>query len=329
MRLPCLSLLLAMTSACAAAQEHPKKPGVANAQLRIPIGQLQPDAVFAVPGAPDWLAVDEHVFVANGPKNSVARLDPKTNQVAATIDVGKGPDAGLAVGFGSVWAPCVGDSSLCRVDLATNKVVATIPIGIADAEGGLAVGADSVWMLTDKKGVLSRIDPASNKVVADIRVEPGCFCAAFGEGALWLTCTEKSLLLRVDPKKNLVVESIAVGKQPRFLAVGEGAVWTLDQGSGTVTRVDTKTNMVVATIEAGLPGGGGEIAVGEGSVWVTVFQYPLTRIDPHTNKVAQQFFGPGGDSVRVGHGSVWLCNLREGNVWRLDPKRIEATRRPE
>jgi hypothetical protein len=34
----------------------------------------------------------------------------------------------------------------------------------------------------------------------------------------------------------------------------------------------------------------------------------------------------GGDAIRVGHGSVWLSNLRQGNVWRLDPKRIEATR---
>jgi virginiamycin B lyase len=39
----------------------------------------------------------------------------------------------------------------------------------------------------------------------------------------------------------------------------------------------------------------------------------------------QQFFGPGGDAIRVGHGSVWLSNLRQSNVWRLDPKRVEAT----
>jgi virginiamycin B lyase len=39
----------------------------------------------------------------------------------------------------------------------------------------------------------------------------------------------------------------------------------------------------------------------------------------------QQFFGEGGDAVRVGLGSVWLSNLRAGNVWRLDPRRIEAT----
>ena len=82
----------------------------------------------------------------------------------------------------------------------------------------------------------------------------------------------------------------------------------------------------MATIQAGIPGGGGELAAGEGSVWATSFQYPITRIDPATNQVAQQFFGPGGDSIRVGLGSVWLSNLRAGNVWRIDPRRIEATR---
>ena len=69
----------------------------------------------------------------------------------------------------------------------------------------------------------------------------------------------------------------------------------------------------------------GDIAVGEGSVWVTSFEFPLSRIDPSTNAVVQQFYGKGGDAVRVGLGSVWLSNLEAHNVWRLDPRRIEAT----
>src|SRR5205823_13281780 len=73
------------------------------------------------------------------------------------------------------------------------------------------------------------------------------------------------------------------------------------------------------------PGGRGESAAGEGSVWVTSFGYPLSRIDPASDKVVQQFVGAGGDSVRVGLGSVWLTDLRGGRVWRLDPRRIEAT----
>ena len=129
----------------------------------------------------------------------------------------------------------------------------------------------------------------------------------------------------MNPRTNAVEATIAVGQKPRFLTVGGGSVWTLNQGDGSVSRIDPKTNKVVATIEAGIPGEGGEIAAGEGSVWATIFGIPITRIDPSTNKVVQQFVGPGGDAIRVGRGFIWLSNLQQGNVWRLDPKRIEAT----
>ena len=159
----------------------------------------------------------------------------------------------------------------------------------------------------------------------EIPVAPGSYGIAYGEDAVWVTSTDKSVVTRINPFNNLITETIAVGKGPRFIAVGEGGVWTLNQGDGTISRIDPKSNKVVATIEAGLVGPGGEIAAGEGSVWATLFKYPITRIDPGTNKVVQQFVGEGGDAIRVGHGSVWLSNLKAQNVWRLDPRRIEAT----
>jgi YVTN family beta-propeller protein len=178
--------------------------------------------------------------------------------------------------------------------------------------------------MTDAKGTLARVDPKTNNVIATIQVAPGSFAAAFGGDAVWITSTEQSVLTRVDPKTNKVVATIPIGQKPRFLSIGEGSVWTLNQGDGTISRVDMRANKLVANIEAGLPGGGGEIAVGEGSVWVTMMEIPLTRIDPSTNKVVQQFFGKGGDSVRVGHGSVWLSDLEGGKLLRLDAKKIKA-----
>jgi len=320
--------LVALSLSCAAVQEAqpPKRPGVSSPDVRIPIEKLKPDAVFEVGGAPDWLAVDEQVWVSNAPKNNVGRLDPKTNTVAALIDVGKEPGSGLAAGFGSLWVPNCGDSTLSRIDLATGKVSATFPMTFADSEGGIATGAGSVWVLTDTRSTLARIDPSNNKIVAQVRLAPGSCAVAFGEKSVFATSAQENLLTRIDPQTNLVVETIAVGPKPRFLAIGFGSAWTLNQGDGSISRVDLATNKVVATIQAGIPGGGGELAAGEGSVWATSFQYPITRIDPATNQVAQQFFGPGGDSIRVGLGSVWLSNLRAGNVWRIDPRRIEATR---
>ncbi len=301
-----------------------QKPGVATPGVQIPIALLKPETVYDVPGAPDWIAIDESVWISNAPKNNVARLDPKSNKVE-TIEVGKKPCSGLAAGFGSLWVPNCGDQTVSRIDLKTGKMTATFPMHIADSEGGIAIGAESVWMLTDKKGTLARIDPSNNKVVAEIYVAPGSYAVAFGEGSVWATSTETNVVTRVDPKTNLIVASITVGKKPRFLTVGEGGVWTLNQGDGSVTRIEPKTNTVAATIEAGVPGEGGEIAAGEGSIWVTMPEFPITRIDPATNKVVQQFKGEGGDAIRVGLGWVWLSNYKKGTVWKIDPKRILAT----
>jgi virginiamycin B lyase len=113
--------------------------------------------------------------------------------------------------------------------------------------------------------------------------------------------------------------TVEVGPGPRFLTTGAGSAWTLNQGDGTVSRVDAKTGKLIANIALGVPGSGGEIAFGEGHVWATVFQIPITEIDPATNTVIKQWFGEGGDSIRVGHGSIWLSNLRAHNVWRLSP----------
>jgi YVTN family beta-propeller protein len=286
------------------------------------IGAIKPIAVFPVEGTPDWQVVtDDAVWVTNGPKNTVHRMDAKTNKVVATIEVGKKPCSGLAYGFGSLWVPNCGDGTLSRVDVKEAKVAATLPYGPANSVGGLVASKDSVWMLSDAGQTLLRIDPATNRAVASLLMPSASYVVVLGEDqALWVVSTEKSQVIRVDPATNLITDRIEVGPHPRFSTAGGGAIWTLNQGDGTVSRIDVKSRKLITNIDIGAPGGGGEIAFGEGAVWVTLFEIPLTQIDPETNKVVKQWFGPGGDSVRVGHGSVWLSNLREQNVWRLDPK---------
>jgi virginiamycin B lyase len=299
---------------------RPPPPGVSTPGVKRDMSEIHPDAVFPVEGTPDWQVVtDDAIWVSNGPKNSVHRLDVKTNAVAAAVTVGKRPCSGLAAGFGSVWVPNCGDKTISRVDMKTNTVVATIAVGPAASEAGIAASPEGVWIVTDAKGVLSKIDPAENKVVAEVTVPANSAGVTYGEGAVWVTTPETNMLTRVDPKSATVTASIEVGSKPRFLTTGAGSAWTLNQGDGTITRVNAKTAKVVATIEAGLTGTGGELAFGEGRVWATIPQIPLSEIDPATNQVVRQWVGPGGDSVRAAHGSVWLSNLREQNVWRFKP----------
>jgi YVTN family beta-propeller protein len=315
-------------SAAEAAQEkakrppRPPRPGVGIPETRREMASLKPLAVFPVEGTPDWQAVTEDaVWVSNGPRNTVHRLDAKTNQVVAVVEVGQRPCSGLAAGFGSVWVPNCGSRTVSRVDTATNQVVATIPVGPANSEGGIAASPEAVWMATDlENGTLVRIDPASNRVTAEIDIAPGSVGVAYGEGFVWVSSVQHSVVTKVNPKTNQVEAVIAVGPNPRFLTTGAGSVWTLNQGDGTVTRVDAATNQVITHIPTGAPGAGGEIAYGEGYVWFTVFEIPITQIDPATNTVVKQWFGEGGDAIRIGHGSIWLSNLRQQNLWRIDPK---------
>ncbi len=310
-----------------AAKDAPKKsrrpppPGVATPGVKRDMADIKPDFSYPIEGTPDWqVLTEDSVWVTNGPKNTIHRINAKTNELAAPIEVGKRPCSGLAAGFGSIWVPNCGDKTVSRVDMATNRVTATIPVGPAVSEGGIAASPDAVWLVTDAKGTLSRIDPATNKVAAEVEVPPNSASCYYGEGAVWVTTPEKNLLTRVDPKTNRATATIEVGRGPRFLTVGAGSVWTLNQGDGTISRVDAKTAKLIVNIEAGIPGNGGEIAFGEGFVWATIPQIPLSQIDPATNQVVKQWTGPGGDSVRAGHGSVWLSNLRQQNVWRFSPK---------
>src|SRR5262249_19029064 len=73
-----LILLFSLTQSTKPARAP--RPGVKDPGVRVAISALKPDAVFEAPGAPDWIAIDESVWVSNGPKNSVVRIDPKSNK---------------------------------------------------------------------------------------------------------------------------------------------------------------------------------------------------------------------------------------------------------
>ncbi len=294
-----------------------RKTGVQTPGVQHEMADLIPVATFAVKGRPDWMAVTgDAVWVASSSVNHVVRLDAKTNQPGTIVTVAK-PCAGLAVGFGSLWIPSCGDHTVVRVDAETGAPQATIAAGPADDEGGIAVGAGSVWIVTSKDSDLARIDPRTNAVSAHIHLPAGSFNPVFGNDSIWVSSNTGGTLVRVNPATDKVVSETPVGSMPRFITLGAGSIWVLNQSDGTIARVDASTGKQTALIAAGVPGEGGEITFGDGAVWASVMDYPITRIDPATNTVTGQWHGVGGDSIRVGHGSVWLTNLTGAKVWRL------------
>ena len=282
------------------------------------IADLHPVATIATGGTPDWMAMSpDSVWISNDAIRSVQRVDARTNRLTARIAVNGEPCSGLLYAFRSVWSPVCGKHpSLDRIDPSTNAVIAVYPIHPQNSEGGIAASEDSIWLATSD-GALSRVDPATGRVVQRIAIPSGSLNPLYANGIVWLTSGEHDKLLAIDPHSGKILARVRVGSKPRFLTAAGGFVWTLNQGDGTITKVDATGKRVVATIHANIPGHGGEITYGNGSVWATLIKTPLTRVDGRTNAILGQWYGIGGDAVRFGHGSVWLTDYDHGRVWRL------------
>ena len=299
------------------------RAGIQTPGVQIPFAALKAEAEVAA--APAWIGVADSLLLPNAEKGTLDRLDLKTNKPVDSIADLSEPCGGAITAFGSVWVPGCPAQALVRIDPKTWKVTGKVATGAGAAQPALAASADSVWVLSDNKTTLSRVDPDQNAVVAEIRLPAGCNSLTFGETALWATCPSDGHLVRINPQTNLVEKYIEVAGEPEAIAIGEGSVWVYCRKEGKIERIDPKTNKSVKIIETGVPGAHGEMAIGLGSLWLTQEGFPLTRIDPQTEKVVQQFFGAGGGAIQIAANSLWLSNRAEKTLWRIDPKRVAAT----
>lgn len=96
-------------------------------------------------------------------RGSIQRINPRTNKVAAQINVGLAP-LFIAVGENSVWTLNQGDGTVSRIDPHTNKVNATIDVKAAGGGGDIATGAGKVWIRGNRTVFLLAVDPKTNSV---------------------------------------------------------------------------------------------------------------------------------------------------------------------
>jgi virginiamycin B lyase len=283
------------------------------------IAELTPEVTIHVGKTADWVAITaDAVLVGSTGPFAVHRIDPRTNQLVASVALPGEPCAGLATGFGSLWVPmCTAKPSLAKVDLAANRLTAVFDVGPAAAEGGITAGAGDVWLIIDKAGTLARIDPSTGAIRGTIKVPAGSYNPYFSDGQIWVTRAEGAELTPVDAATGAVLASVRTGPNPRFLTAAAGAIWTLNQGDGSLTRVDARSREATIALALGTPGHGGDIAGGAGMVWTTMPKVPLSAVATRTNTLQCQWAGPGGDSLGIGFGAIWLTDYRAGTIARI------------
>jgi DNA-binding beta-propeller fold protein YncE len=303
------------------------KGGIKTPGVQIPFTNLKAEFAFETPKPPGWIGFTDAIFVPNQAGDGLDRIDPRAKEAKlgdALTDL-KQPCGGIVNAFTSLWVVNCGDGTLARVDAKTNKPTASIAAGVGRSRRLIAATSDSIWLLSDTHATLSRIDPQEKTVVAELRVPADCGSLIYGESALWLACPGENRVLRIDPATNLVDKSIEVSAQPEALAIGETSVWVLCAKDGKLERIDPKTNKVVKTIELGAPAGGGSVTIGDGFAWVAMPGFPITRVDPGTDKVVQQFYGDAFGVLQSAGGFLWLADTKSGKLLKIDPKRVIAT----
>ena len=185
------------------------------------------------------------VWVATG--TGVARLDPETQEVVATISAPNPSD--LAVGGDAVWLVSTmgggwrtevgpggteegtGLGSVTRIDPGTNSVAATIPVGAS--LGSLAIVGDEVWVANAFDTTISIIDHSNNAVIETIDT-PGLEGMAVVGDKVWGQWLEEIddrahwMLRRYDPVSRQLETTIDVTDQ----IVGDGSPWFLEDWLG-------------------------------------------------------------------------------------------------
>jgi YVTN family beta-propeller protein len=266
-------------------------------------------------GGGDAIAVGEGgVWVGvqrEGESDYVARIDPRTNEIVATIPVNSSP-WNIAVGAGSIWVTGNGadqSGTLQRIDPVTNEVSSTITVKPSGHPGPVVAGDDAVWLDVGdtESDSLVRIDPSTNRVVATVPL-PGPASAYVHDlqivgGTVWVQETVSTQggnsdhggdVVRVDGTTNQVVAVIPAHAQN--MAAGPDAVWVSDrperQGAGWIlSAIDPQTNQIVEG-PFSLPdgsGGFGPLRVDQAGVWLDGYddqeRVLLIHVDARTQEI--------------------------------------------
>jgi YVTN family beta-propeller protein len=258
--------------------------------------------------------------------NSVAVIDPATNDVVTQVPVGLRPGP-IAAERAFVWVGNLEDRSLTRIDVARRTMAGNFPLG-GRTPTGLAVDRGVVWVGHGRLGSVSRVDAEFGHVLGVTPVaERGIYTstgsvAADATGAIWVVFGDGTLA-RLD-RAGRVADRTAATISPGDVAAGYGSVWVASALKGRVQRFSP---LSLAEIDSSTVGSRpSAIAVGFGDVWVASAGADVVyRIDIGGGSIDASV--PVGDApagLAVSADAVWVANSGSGTISRIDPETNEV-----
>jgi YVTN family beta-propeller protein len=121
-----------------------------------------------------------HVFVVDGDPGTLTVIDPKSDSVVATVNLGSKLEYPVAGNNGKLYVNGVEKRVIYRIDTASNQVDATWPISDCEAPHGLAVDTATHRLFSSCENQrLVVVNADDGAVVASVPIGRGTDAAAF------------------------------------------------------------------------------------------------------------------------------------------------------
>ena len=211
---------------------------------------------------------------------------------------------------------------------------AAVALGVALAVLATRTSDGTAMLAADSIGA---IDPSTGLITAQVPIAGTPTRLATNGRVLWVGSDESTTLAQVDQDTHSVRTSLQAGGFPSAFGIGGRSLWVLDGRRGLLAQVNPSYGGVVTrtTIGAADPIydisrssiDPTSVAVDSASVWTTDGSRKLTRVDPRTGHLFNQFdLGMSVDGVAAGAGSVWAISGESATALRVNRSGVVTAR---
>ena len=127
--------------------------------------------------------VTKHVVTFNGDAHSASVLDPGSGKRIGTIELGGGPEFGVASGDGKLYVNLEDKAAVAEIDAAAMKVTRQWPLAPCEAPTGLAIDRAHHRLFSGCRNQLMAIsDATTGKLVTTVPIGQGVDACRFDAG---------------------------------------------------------------------------------------------------------------------------------------------------
>ena len=172
---------------------------------------------------------------------NVVRIDSTTQNVVATVEVGKIFDQfDMPFLHNYIWVLTGDGSKLVGIDTNTNQTTQPIDLGTRCFQ--VAAEGDALLVTCKLDNLILRVDPESMQVMERVTIGPSPWNIRTSEDGVWVSLSNS--ILRLDPQTLNSVITFSKMPGDKDLFITDEAVWVRTD-YGFLFRIDPASNQII------------------------------------------------------------------------------------